>query len=136
MPLRKSARSIAPASLLGLGLGLLAWPGCDSGATTGPDGPEKSTVQKIEDGAVAAEKKAGELGSKAVEATGKGLEKAGAAVAEEGKKLETSGAEAVKDKLGETAGKAAEGLGKGIEATGNAVDKGGAKLEGTVKKPE
>ncbi len=112
------ARSLTIASLLSAGL--VGWSGCNA---ENPDGT-KTTVGKIEEAGSKAGHKIEEAGVKAVDATGKGLEKAG-------EKLETSGAAAVKEHVGEKAGEVVESTGKGLE-------KAGEKLQDSVKdkKPE
>ena len=90
---------------------------------------QKSTVQKVEDGAA-------DLTNKAVDATGSGLKATGEAIEKGGEKLATDAAESVKKNVGETAGELVEGTGKALEKTGEAVDKGGDKLKEAVPPKE
>ena len=101
-----------------------------AGCTTS-DIPEdqKTTAQKVEDGAANAT-------NKVVDATGEGLKATGEAIERGGEKLATDAADSVKKNVGETAGEIVEGTGKAMEKTGEAVDKGGDKLKAAIPPQE
>ena len=125
--LKKTARTIAATSLIGVGL--MAWSGCSA---ENPDGTKTNlgkmeekageTVKKIEAGAEKVGEKIEAGAVKAADATGKVIEKAG-------EKLETSGKDAVEKHVGEKAG---EIVGK----AGEALDKAGEKVQDAVKKKD
>ena len=119
-PAPRAARWFLLAGLASVGAGC---------STSNVPEEQKTTVQKVEDGAANAT-------NTVVDATGSGLKATGEAIEKGGEKLATDAADSVKKNVGETAGNIVESTGKGLEKAGEAVDKGGEKLKEAVPPKE
>ena len=123
----KTDRMIVAASLLGLGL--VAWSGCNA---ENPDGT-KTNLGKAEDKVIEAGKKieagAEKVGTEIKEGARSATDATGRAIENAGEKLETSGKEATEKHVGEKAGSV-------VGKAGEALDKAGEKIQESVKKKD